>query len=61
MTITENLTGVVKEDHERVKTVTDILEGKGTGIKKKRERITTLLLKCKKSDHKKPTNEKKEQ
>jgi len=26
MTITENLTGVVKEDHERVKTVTDILE-----------------------------------
>lgn len=24
--ITENLTGVVKEDHERVKTVTDILE-----------------------------------
>lgn len=26
MTITENLTGVVKEDHKRVKTVTDILE-----------------------------------
>lgn len=26
MTITENLTGVVKEDHERTKTVTDILE-----------------------------------
>ena len=26
MTITENLTGVVKEDYERVKTVTDILE-----------------------------------
>ena len=26
MTITENLTGVVKENHERVKTVTDILE-----------------------------------
>lgn len=26
MTITENLTGVVKEDHERVKTVTGILE-----------------------------------
>ena len=25
-TVTENLTGVVKEDHERVKTVTDILE-----------------------------------
>ena len=26
MTITENLTGVVIEDHKRVKTVTDILE-----------------------------------
>ena len=26
MTITENLTGVVKEDYKRVKTVTDILE-----------------------------------
>lgn len=25
-TVTENLTGVVKEDHERVKTITDILE-----------------------------------
>ena len=25
-TVTENLTGVVEEDHERVKTVTDILE-----------------------------------
>lgn len=32
----------------------------GTGIKKKRERITALLLKCKKSDHKKPPDEKKE-
>lgn len=28
--------------------------------KKKRERITALLLKCKKSDHKKPPDEKKE-
>nr|UVY68276.1 MAG: hypothetical protein [Bacteriophage sp.] len=36
------------------------LEGKGTGIKKKRERITALLLKCKKSDHKKTPDEKKE-
>ena len=26
MTMTENLTGVVKEDHKRAKTVTDILE-----------------------------------
>lgn len=26
MTITDNLTGVVKEDYKRVKTVTDILE-----------------------------------
>ena len=30
------------------------------GIKKKRERITALLLKCKKSDYKKPPDEKKE-
>lgn len=35
-------------------------KAKEPGIKKKRERITALLLKCKKNDHKKPSDEKKE-